>query len=139
MPFDAHTTIDPVEAAMQQAFRQIEAQGAAKVGRNAQDAAAHCPLAQKIIAANQAPELGSGLMGAVGVALSMRCPKTAKRKAAETINRLRVNRMVCKRQGRNHHLADARLLRRARVLRECAIEFAAEIKATAEAEGKTHG
>jgi len=129
MPFDAHISIDPVEAAMQCAFRQMEAQAAERRAHEVEDtAAAHCPLAQKIIANNQAPVLGSGLMGAVGIALSMRCPRTAKRKAAETLAYLRKNRLTCKRQGRNHHLADAQLLRRARILRECAVEFAAEME-----------
>ncbi|WP_282608959.1 hypothetical protein [Pelagibius sp. Alg239-R121] len=128
MPFDSH----PIKlSALDAALAQMEAAAAERRAHEIADtAAAHCALAQKIIANNQAPELGSGLMGAVGIALSMRCPRTAKRKAAETLAYLRKNRLTCKRQGRNHHLADAQLLRRARILRECAIEFAEEISKT---------
>lgn len=129
MPFDAQLKTDPIEAAMQRAFRQIEAKAREVAQEASQDkAAAHCPLAEKIVANNQASELDGGMMGAMGVVLSSRDPRTAKRKAAETIIRLRRNRRECKRIGRNHHKADAELLRRARLFREAAIDFAEEMK-----------
>ena len=128
MPFDARQP-QPKLTALQRALRQMGEEAAERRAQSAADeAAARCPLAEKIIANNQPDTLDGGMMGAMMVVLSTQDPRTAKRKAAENILHLRKNRLVCKRQGRNYRKADAQLLRRARILRECAIEFATAVE-----------
>lgn len=79
--------------------------------------AARCPVAERIIANNQPDPMREGMLGCAQMFVSLLDPRTYKRKAAETLVYLRLNRIASRDLGLNHNKADAILLERAANLR----------------------
>lgn len=90
--------------------------------RAADQAAAHCPAAKRIIARNRVGRLHGGMLGGMEAMVHVLGPGAAKCRAAECILALRINRRTLIRQGRPHAGADAAWLARAAASRRLAAE-----------------